>query len=70
MAKEFLKVVIKSAFIKGYLCFPAPICIYRPWLIRTGNNKSQSLDIMLLFLFLLSNLFVTLIIDRNEAKVI
>ena len=23
MAKEFLKVVIKSAFIKGYLCFPA-----------------------------------------------
>ena len=48
---------------------PRPlICIYPPWLIRMGNNKSQSLDIMLLFLFLLFNSFVTVIIDRNETK--
>ena len=25
------------------------ICIYKPWSIRIGNNKSQCLDIMLLF---------------------
>ena len=37
------------------------ICIYRPWLIRVGNNKSQRLHIMLLFLFLLCNFFVTAI---------
>ena len=33
------------------------ISIYQPWLI--GNNKSQSLHITLLFLFLLSNSFAT-----------
>ena len=44
------------------------IRIYRPWLIRIGNNKSQRLQIMLLFLFLLSNSFVTVIVGRNEAK--
>ena len=41
---------------------PQPtICIYRSWLIRIGNNKSQRLCIMLLLLFLLSNSFVTVI---------
>ena len=41
---------------------PQPsICIYRPCLIRLGNNKSQRLYIMLLFLLLLSNSFVTVI---------
>ena len=46
------------------------IRIYLPWLIRIGNtcNKSQRLHIMLLFLFLLSNFFVTLIVDRNKTK--
>ena len=43
------------------------IRIYSPWLIRSGNNKRQSLH-MLLFLFLLSNYFVTVIVDRNERK--
>ena len=41
---------------------PQPsICIYRPWLIRIGINKSQRLRIVLLFLFLESNSFVTVI---------
>ena len=43
------------------------ICIYQPWLIRI-RNKSQRLHIMLPFLFLLSDSFVTLIVDRNETK--
>ena len=43
------------------------ICIYRPWLVRLENDKSQMLHKMLYF-FLLSNSFVTVIIDRNEAK--
>ena len=56
---------------------PAPICIYQPrplicicqtWLTGLGNNKSQSLDV-LLFLFLLPNPFVKVIVDRNETKV-
>ena len=46
----------------------AEICVYRPWTMRIGNNKCQSLDIMLLFLFLLSNPFVMVIADRNETK--
>ena len=52
------------------LYFPAllSICVYRHWLIRTGNNKSQRLPILLLFLFWLSNSFVTVIVDRNETK--
>ena len=41
---------------------PQPLIrICRPWLIKAGNNKSQGLHIMLLFLFLLSNSFVTVI---------
>ena len=63
-----------------YLCFPdlrpqfvfsgpgPQGCIYRPWLIRIGNNKSQSLRVILLSLFLMSNSFVTVIVDRNETK--
>ena len=55
---------------------PAPICIYRlpalnshlPALTNYNrNNKSQKLY-MLLFLSLLSNSFVTVIVDRNEIK--
>ena len=39
---------------------PQPsICIYQPWLIRIGNNKSQRLHIIILSSFLLSNSFVT-----------
>ena len=44
------------------------IFIYRPWLIKIENNKSQRLYIMLLFLFLLSNSFVTVIPDINEKS--
>ena len=39
-----------------------------PWLIVIGNNKSQKLHIMLLFLFLLCHSFVVVIVDRNETK--
>ena len=35
---------------------------------RTGNNKSQGFHIMSLSLFLLSEAFVTVIVDRNETK--
>ena len=61
-----------------YLVAPASIyiypprsssCIYRHWLIRITSNKSQSLRIMLLSLFLLSNSFVTVLVDRNETKI-
>ena len=47
----------KSAFV----CPQPTICIYQTWLIRKGNNKSQRFHIMLLFLFLLSNSFVSVI---------
>ena len=50
-------------------CRPS-IRIYRHWLIRTGNNKSQMLHILLLFLFLLSNSFVTVIVIEMKQKVI
>ena len=39
------------------------ICMYWAWLIRTGNNKSQRLHIMLLFLFL-----ITVIVYRYETS--
>ena len=60
-----------------YLTAPAPICfyrlwtsscIYRPWLIRIGNNASQRLPVMSLLLFLLSNFTVTVIIGKNKTK--
>ena len=68
----------------GYLCLPAPgpgpdsspnlylttwppICIYRPWLIRIRNNKSKVAYNVAIFI-LLSNSFVTVIVDRNETK--
>ena len=38
-------------------------CIYRLWLIRIGNNKIQRVHIMLVFLFLLPNSFVTVKLD-------
>ena len=44
------------------------ISIYQSWLIRIGNDKSQILDTMLLFLFLLSNPFVVVIVDRINMK--
>ena len=44
------------------------ICIYQPLSITTGNNKSHCFDIILLFTFSLSNLFATVIVDRNETK--
>ena len=53
------------------------ICIYRPpalnriyrhWLIKIGNNRSQMLHVMLLFLHFLSNSFVTVIVDRADTK--
>ena len=48
---------------------PRPsICIYQPLSITIGNNKSHCFDIILLFTFLLSNLFATVIVDRNETK--
>ena len=47
----------KSVFV----CPQLTICIYQNWLIRIGNNKSQRFHIMLLFLFLQSNSFVTVI---------
>ena len=48
---------------------PRPwICIYQPLSITTGNNKSHCFDIILLFTFSLSNLFATVIADRNETK--
>ena len=68
---------INNLIEKGYSCLPAPICIYRSrswiriyrhWLIRTGNNKSQRLYTLLLFLVLLPNSFVTVIVDRSETK--
>ena len=37
----------KSVFTSLYLS----ICIYRPWLIRIGNNKSQRVHIMLVLFF-------------------
>ena len=47
----------QSVFVR-----PNPsICIYQTWLIRIGNNKSQRFHVMLLFLFLLSGSFVTVI---------
>ena len=44
------------------------ICIYQPLSITIGNNKSHCFDIILLFTFLLSHLFATVIVDRNETK--
>ena len=44
------------------------IRIYRSWLIIIGNNKIQRLHIMWLLLFLLSNSFITVIVERNETK--
>ena len=46
----------------------SPIRIYQPWLIRIERNKSQRLHKILLFLFLLSNSFVTVIVDKNETE--
>ena len=46
----------------------SPIRIYQPWLIRIGRNKNQRLHKILLFLFLLSNSFVTVIVDKNETE--
>ena len=53
----------QSVFTSLYLS----ICIYWPWLIRIGNNKSQRVHIMLVFFFffLPSNSFVTVSLDRN-----
>ena len=45
-----------------YLAARAANCIYQPGLVRIGNNKSESLHIMLL------SLFLTVIVDRNKAK--
>ena len=43
--------------------------LYLPALVnQNGNNKSQLLHIVLLLLFLLSNSFATVIVDRNETK--
>ena len=55
----------RSQFI--FTCPGHWICIYRSWLIRIRNNKSESLH-MFLFLFLLSNSFVMVNVDRNETK--
>ena len=44
------------------------IGIYQPLSITIGNNKSHCFDIILLFTFLLSHLFATVIVDRNETK--
>ena len=64
-APEFVFIDHGPGFV---FSIPRPsICVYRPWLIRIGNNKSQSLY-MFLFLFLLFNSFVTVIVDRNETK--
>ena len=41
------------------------------WLVIIGNNKSKSLDIMLLLLFFcfsLSNPCVVVMVDRNDTK--
>ena len=47
----------QSVFVR-----PQPsICTYQTWLIGIGNNKIQRFHVMLLFLFLLSNSFVTVI---------
>ena len=41
--------------------FSPQFVFYRPWLVREGNNKGQRLHIKLIFLFSLSNSFVTAI---------
>ena len=51
-----------------YLPGPSLQCIYRPWLIKIENSKSQWLHIVLLFLFLLPDSVVTVIVDRNKIK--
>ena len=54
-----------------YLTIPGPIYIERPRLITIGNNKTQRLCIMLLFLFSLPNSFITVIVDIEiKQKVI
>ena len=44
------------------------IHIYRSWLIRIENNKSQRLHIMLISLFLLSNSFVTKVAMEQKGN--
>ena len=64
-----------AVFLRVFV-FPGPnlylptlaLNLYLLALARIGNNKSQSLDVMLLFLYLLSNPYVTVIVDRNEIK--
>ena len=56
------KFVFTSSGPQSVFVSPQPsICIYWPWLIRIRIIKSQRLHIMLLYLFLLSNSFVTVI---------
>ena len=53
------------------ICISQPwpsICMYQALSITIGNNKIHCFDIILLFTFLLSNLFATVIVDRNETK--
>ena len=49
--------------------WPRPSVYIYPAMVymRKGNNKIQSLDIVLLFLFM-SNPFVTVVVDWNETK--
>ena len=63
--------VTPALYLSLYLSLSAPgseFAFADPWLITIGNNKSQRLHIMLLFLFLLSRTFVKVIVDRNETK--
>ena len=62
-------VYLATAALNFYLSAPGFQFVFTsPFLITIGNNKSQRLHIMLIFLFLLSNSFVAVIVDRNDTK--